>query len=157
MADVLTLEHALMVGEEPLIVEDVREARKRLRLTRLAKEYVVDFSLVRACARAGLEWRDVRYAEREPFFIAIVQELVETIDPDLVMSRQEVLMAVKRIAFTATKDTDRLKALNDLARLLGMELPDPNKAQQAVPSINLTITNATITQALPSGPTINLL
>lgn len=156
----VTPDQALAFGMEPLVVENVRESRKRVRLTRLAKEYVVDFSLTKACARAGLEWKDVKTAEREPFFIAMVQELIETIDPDIVISRQELLMEMKRIAFRAPKEADRLKALNDLARLLGMELPDPSKAEAAsVPSINLVVTTNSLVaaQGLPAAPTINLL
>lgn len=158
--DGITPEQALLIGEAPLVVDDIRDARKRLRLTRLAREYVVDFSLVKACARAGLEWNQVKSAEREPFFIALVQELIETIDPDIIMSRQELLMEMKRIAFRAPKDADRLKALNDLARLLGMELPDPSKAEAAsVPSINLVVTTNSLVAptVLPATPTVNLL
>lgn len=134
---------ALMLGEEPLMKrETMRDKRKELRLTRLAKQYIIDFDITKACARAGLEWSDVKHAEREPFFIALVQELLETIEPDLVMSRQEVLMAFKREAFTAAKGSERIKALEHLARLLGMELPDPSKksSDSAPPTINITLT-----------------
>lgn len=136
---------ALMLGEEPLMKrETMRDKRKELRLTRLAKQYVIDFDVVKACARAGLEWSDVKHAEREPFFISLVQELIETIEPDIVMSRQEVLMAFKREAFTAAKGSERIKALEHLARLLGMELPDPNKkdGSNVPPTINITLTTS---------------
>ena len=138
-------DHALMVGHAPLEgsrKETMRDKRKQLRLTRLAKQYIIDFSLPKACARADLDWADVKHAERDPFFIALVQELIETIEPDIVMSRQELLMRLKHEAFHGEKSSSRINALNSLAKLLGMELPDPSKkdASSLPPTINITLT-----------------
>ena len=143
----MTPEEAVMLGYEPIVGPSKREtaqtARLRLRMTRLAKEYVIDFNLPKACARAGLEWDDVKHAERDAYFICYVQELIEQIDPDIVMTRQEILMALKREAFGAGKSADRIRALNVLAELTGMGLPDPSKDKSnQPPTINLTITHA---------------
>lgn len=136
---------ALMMGEEPLVGthrETMRDKRKQIRLTRLAKQYIIDFNLPKACARADLEWTDVRHAEREPFFISLVQELLESVEPDLIVSRQEVLQGLKREALGADKAAARVQAWNSLARLMGMELPDPSKkdASSLPPTINITLT-----------------
>jgi hypothetical protein len=140
-------EHALALGDEPLVGsrrETMKDKRKQLRLTRLAKQYIIDFSLPKACARADLEWQDVKHAEREPFFIALVQELVEMIEPDVIMSRNEVLMRLKHEAFHGDKAAARIAALNSLAKLMGMELPDPNSKDTSnlPPTINITLTQA---------------
>lgn len=137
-----------MMGEEPLVGsrrETMRDKRKQIRLTRLAKQYIIDFNLPKACARADLEWADVRHAEREPFFIALVQELLESVEPDLIVSRQEVLQGLKREALGADKAAARVQAWNSLARLMGMELPDPAKkdASSQAPTINITLTPPT--------------
>lgn len=144
----MTPDEAVMLGYEPLVGptkrETITDARRRLRMTRLAKEYVIDFNLPKACARADLDWNDVKHAERDAFFISYVQELIEQIDPDIVMTRQEILMALKKEAFGAGKSADRIRALNVLAELTGMTLPDPSKDKSNLPpTINLTITNAT--------------
>ena len=136
----ISLETAKERGLQPLLgsrAETVADKRKTLRLTRLAKEYVVDFDLVKACARADLDWNQVKHAERDPFFIGYVQELVDTIDPDSVASRQEILMGLKKEATTAGKPSDRIKAWTELARLMGMELKEDSGP--AVPVINVTL------------------
>jgi hypothetical protein len=140
-------EVAMDLGQEPLMPSKrhtLRCKRRELRLSRLAKQYIIDYNLPKACARADLDWKDVKDAERDPFFIQLVQELVETIDPDLVMSRQEVLMAFKKEAFHGDKSASRIKALECLARLMGMELPDPNSKDTSSlpPTINITLTQA---------------
>lgn len=141
----LTPRQAHRMGESPLVGsrrETLRDARRKLRLTRLAKQFVIDFDIMNACARADLDWEDVKDAERDPFFISLVQELVETIDPDIVVSRQEILLGLKREALHADKAAARVNAWGKLATLTGMELPDPKKkdAASAPPTINITLT-----------------
>ena len=137
----LTPEGALvhhMVPLESLAEMSFPEQRKHTRLARLAREYLVDFDLVRACARAGLDWEKVKKAERDPLFITMVQDLVECMRPEDVVSRQEVLQMLKKEACTASKASDRISAINSLARLTGMELPTVDK-QSSTPIINITL------------------
>jgi hypothetical protein len=138
---------ARMMGEEPFVSsrrETMRDKRKQIRLTRLAKQYVIDFDLTQACARADLDWDDAKDALREPFFVSLVQELLEQIEPDLIVSRQEVLQGLKREALHADKAATRVSAWNSLAKLMGMELPDPSKkdGSNTPPTINITLTAA---------------
>lgn len=147
---------AHMLGEAPLLGsrrETLADKRKQLRLTRLAKQYVIDFDIIKACARADLDWDDVKHAERDPFFISLVQELVETIDPDIVVSRQEILLGLKREALHADKAAARVNAWGKLATLTGMELPDPKKkdASSLPPTINITLTQQPSPPAPPSA------
>jgi hypothetical protein len=140
MSEPLTPHAAVLLGEDPFVPGNtLKDRRGRFIIMKLAREYVVDFDLVRACARAGLKWKEAKFAERDPAFISLVQELVDCVDPDAVMERQQILMALKREAFTADKSSDRIKALNDLARLMGMELPTKSQLEVNAPSINLTV------------------
>lgn len=132
-----------MFDEDPLEVHDegnILDRRRALRISRVAKEYVIDFDLVKAVARAGCDWQQCKRLEKDPTFISLVQELVETIDPDVVISRQQLLMQVKKEAFNpANKGSERINALTLLAKLLGMELPTSSKGHTGAPILNITL------------------
>lgn len=146
----LTVEGALFAGLPPLRSLPEKDARKHFRLLRLAREYLVDFDLVRASARAGLEWDVVRGAERDAIFITMVRGLMEDMKPEDVVSRVEILNMLKREAATATKASDRINAINHLARLAGMELPDPSKDKgTSAPVINITLNGNAAPPGLP--------
>ena len=137
----MTIEGALMVGKTPLqkLAEmPFNQQRKHVTLARLAREYLLDFDLPRACARSGLEWAGIRGAERDPLFITMVRDLVEQMKPEEVVTRQEILQMLKKEACTASKAGDRISAINSLARLTGMELPTVDK-QSSTPVINITL------------------
>ena len=137
----MTPEGALMIGGTPLkaLAEmSFSRQRKHVTLARLAREYLLDFDLPRACARSGLEWAGIRGAERDPLFITMVRDLVEQMKPEEVVTRQEILQMLKKEACTASKAGDRISAINSLARLTGMELPTVDK-QSSTPVINITL------------------
>lgn len=141
MADPRTPEEADLLGEEPFIRATTLKDKKRVFIMeRLAREYLVDFNLHRACARADLKWSDCKFAERDPFFIRLVHDLVEVVDADTIITRQEILMGLKREAAGARDSKDRIKALGELARLLGLELPQRHEIKNTGPVINLNLT-----------------
>lgn len=136
-----------MFDEDPLVVHDeenINDKRRNLRISKVAKEYIIDFDLVKAVARAGCDWNLCKRLEKDPTFIATVQELIDTIDPDIVVSRQQLLMQLKREAYDpANRGSERIAALGMLAKLLGMELQtDSAKAANAAPVVNITLTQA---------------
>jgi hypothetical protein len=140
MSEPITPEAAALMGQDPFVEATKPKDRVRaFKLMKLAREYVVDFDLLQATARAGLEWKDTKMALRDPFFVALVREIVEMSDPDAIIQRNELLSALKREAFQASKPSDRINALNSLARLTGMELPTKQQLEISAPSINLTV------------------
>jgi hypothetical protein len=156
----LTVEGALFAGISPLKDLPEKDARKHFRLLRLAREYLVDFDLPRACARADIDWDLVKGAERDKLFITLVRGLMEEMKPEDVISRAEILNMLKREATTASKATDRINAMNHLARLAGMELQQEDKSgRNATPVINLTlaVNQGTAVQVLPSAEQEKLL
>lgn len=135
----LTVEGALFAGLPPL--RDLPpDAQEHHRMLRLAREYLVDFDLAHACARAALDWNLVKGAERDAKFITLCRMLLEEMKPDEVVTRAEVLMMLKREATTASKASDRITAINHLARLAGMELQEDKKGGGA-PVINIILNN----------------
>ena len=146
----MTVEGALMVGKIPLqaLAEmPFNKQRKHVVLARLAREYLLDFDLPRACARAGFEWGRVKGAGRDPLFITMVRDLVEQMKPEEVVTRQEILQMMKQEACTASKASDRIAAIAHLARLTGMELPAEDKTK-GPPTINITLNGATPAPAI---------
>lgn len=132
-------EQAEARGDVPFVSsrkQTMTNMRRRVVLARLAKEYVIDFNLVQACARADLDWEDARHAEREPFFLALVRELMDSMSPADVVTRQEILLNLKREAQTAGKSSDRIRAWTELAELTGMKLPAEEK-QSTIPDIHI--------------------
>lgn len=109
----------------------------------LANNYVIDFNLVNAATRCGMDIERAKALEKTQHFICAVQEIVETIEPELVIMRSEVLMGLKKEAFNydaGSSSASRIKALTELARLLGMDLPTKHQVDINNPVINLTIT-----------------
>lgn len=150
----LTAEEAVQQGESPFLTtrrQTITSMRKRLLMCRLAKEYIVDFNIVQACARADLDWEDVRHAERDPFFLALVRELIDTISPADVVSRQEVLMNLKREAQTAGKSSDRIRAWTELAELTGMKLPKEEDKKSTIPDIHIHLSPHTTDDTSPGS------
>lgn len=140
-----TIEGALMLNREPLLREDdptIKQRRVGL-LARLAQEYIIDFDMPRAAARAGIDWEEIRTAGREPTFIVMMRDLIENMRAVDVIKREEVLLALKHEALTAPKSSERTTALLGLAKLLGMELPDPEKKAGGAPVINITLHGGT--------------
>lgn len=131
---------AAVQNEQPLLPRQTMfHARRRMRIAKLAREYITDFNLVHATARAGLDWDETKDMERDPDFICTVSELIEAIDGDTVSERKEILVALKREAFTAAKPADRIKALELLAKLQGMELPQEHDVTVRQPILNVTL------------------
>jgi hypothetical protein len=126
-------------GRMPLLKKrSVRDLREEFRLTRLAREYIIDFNLVNAAARADIAWNLARKAERNRFFIQITHELLEQMPHDKVITKQEILQGLKKEATGAMNATDRINAYKALAKLTGMETPQESNDNKA-PIINLTL------------------
>lgn len=141
----MTPEGALMVHQPPLLVPPSIKAADRVvymrRLTRLAREYLVDYDLMRASARADIPWELVRQAERDPVFIVLVQQMQEELKPEEIITRQEVLLMLKREAYTAAKSRDRVAAMQVLAKVAGFTEAEDDKtagSRGGAPIINLT-------------------
>lgn len=120
----------------------VRDQRKAWATLRLAREYLVDFNIKNAAARAEMVLSTAKEMEQSDLFIVTVQELIEAIDPEVVITRSEVLMALKREAFNTSVEaspTSRISALKELARLSGMDLPSKHELALNGPVINLTL------------------
>lgn len=94
------------------------------RNTRLAKEYFVDFNIEMAALRCGMDPSEgIRIWESQLFQLQLV-ELVDLLDPDTIMTRNEILVQLKKEAFNTTprdaNSATRIAALKELAKLLGI-------------------------------------
>lgn len=121
---------------------NVLQQRRAWAILRLAKEYLIDFNIRNAAARAEMDVGQAKLYEKEDLFITTVQELIEAIDPEVVITRSEVLMALKREAFNTSVEAtpmSRIAALRELAKLTGMELPTKHELNLNAPIINLTL------------------
>jgi len=143
----LTPEGALMRGEPPLLevprdMDGVERVVYMKRLCRLSREYLIDYDLVRACARAGIEWELVKGAERDPVFVVLVQQMQEELTPEQVVTRTEVLVMLEREACTSAKARDRISAMKALAHIAGFTNGDDSgsRSDQGAPVINVTLT-----------------
>lgn len=139
-----TPEGALMLNQPPFLdcgrgVDRVVFMRRCLAV---AREYVKDYDLMRASARAGIEWELCRYLERDPVFIGAVNAIQEELTPEEVVNRSELLTMLKREATTAAKARDRIQAMKELARIAGFTLGEdgPSRGGQPIININLTPT-----------------
>lgn len=135
-----------------VVKPDARQLRKEWVALRLAKEYVVDFDLLNAAARADIEPQRAKTLFKEPIFIKTVQEIIDLIDPDAVATRGEILMALKKEAYNFGPDGSsgsRISALKELARLMGMELPTKQDININAPVINLVLAPARIPSSEP--------
>jgi hypothetical protein len=147
-----TPEGALLHGAEPLLdcgrgVDKVVFMR---RILKLAREYVVDYDLVRASARAGIPWDLCRYLERDASFITAVDMISRELTPEEIITRAEVLNMLKREASTASKARDRVSAIKVLATVAGFTKDDEANERGHVPVINITL------QGGVAPPTVNV-
>lgn len=127
------------------LTEGIKQKRDRWAIMRLAREYVVDFDLRKAAARAEMPLPRAVQLERSDLFCVAIQELIDTIEPEAVATRTEILMALKKEAFDNgpnSSATARIAALKELARLMGMDLPTKHEINAGQPVINLTIQQA---------------
>lgn len=136
-----TPEGALLHGMPPLIDcgKDIDRVAFTRMVLRLAREYVVDYDLVRSCARAGLEWELVRYVERDPTFITAVDMISRELTPEEIITRSEALSLLKREATTAAKARDRIAAIKVLATVAGFTKDDEASNKSTAPVINITL------------------
>lgn len=144
--EAMTPEVALIEGSPPLRDigdESLPRIQRHTILARLCREYLLDFDMVAAAARAGLQWDDVRGAQRDPLFITMVREMMESLPPEQVVSRTEVLMMLKREATTAPKASERIAAIERLAKLAGLELKDDN-SKGGAPTLNVFLNGNTV-------------
>ncbi len=138
--EALTVEGALFAGEQPLRSRtDLKIAVHHTRMLRLAREYMVDYDLARAAARANIPWDDAKFAQRDPVFITLQRLLVEELRPEDVITRAEILEMLKREATTAAKSTDRINAMNHLARIAGLDESIKEAGKNGAPVINITL------------------
>lgn len=142
--DPMTPEGALLTAQPPLI--DCGKHMDRVAFTRVvlrvAREYVVDYDLVRACARAGLEWELCRHFERDTTFITAVDMIRRELTPEEIVTRAEVMDMLKREATTASKARDRVSALKELAKIAGFTKDDEAADRNGAPVINITLQGA---------------
>lgn len=123
----------------------------------LATEYLKDFNLKAACHRFNLDFERGKYLfETGPFYDS-VREVLDTIKPEDVMTEGEVLFRLKEIALTAIKDSDRISALKEIARLLRYGDPDEGKERDLKPVLELTLYNdeTEVTQTAKQGTDLN--
>ena len=146
-----TPEGALLHGAAPLIDcgKDVDRVAFTRMVMRIAREYVVDYDLVRASARAGIEWDLVRYLERDPTFITAVDMIRRELTPEEIVTRAEVMDMLKREATTASKARDRVAAMKELAKIAGFTKDDEADQRNHAPVINITLQGA-------ERPTVNV-
>lgn len=133
----------LVPGQEPPGTTMLHR-RKAWAILRLVREYVIDFNLENAAMRCEMEYAEAKKLEREALFQSSLQEHIETLSAEDVISRQEILMALKREAFNTGPSgsaATRIAALKELARLLNME-PEQKNAAGGTPIININLTPA---------------
>lgn len=137
----MTPEGAMFLAQAPLI--DCGKHMDRVAFTRLvlrvAREYVVDYDLVRACARAGVEWELCRHFERDTTFITAVDMMRRELTPEEIITRAEVMGMLKREAATASKARDRVAAMKELAKIAGFTKDEEADPRGHVPVINITL------------------
>ena len=148
-----TPEGALLHSQPPLI--DCGKHMDRVAFTRLvlrvAREYVVDYDLVRACARAGVEWELCRHFERDGTFITAVDMISRELTPEEIITRAEALSLLKREAPTAAKARDRIAAIKVLAQVAGFTKDDEASDKSTAPVINITLQGGS-----PDRPFVNV-
>ena len=140
--DYHTIEGALIHDHPPLVNcrGNLEAADYMRRVMMIAREYLVDYDLVRAAARAGIDWSMVRCLERDPTFIIALDMLRRELKPEEIITRAEVIEMLKREACTATKSRDRIAAAKELARIAGFTLSDEGAGvKNSAPVINITL------------------
>lgn len=124
------------------------------KLVLLAKQYFVDFDERAAAKRSRISLEEASIIMDDPRFMMQLQEYIETVDQDDIITRNEILAALKKEAFSMRADStsaSRITALRELAKLLGMELPSKSELQIAgTPVINLTL-NGTQSSITPKA------
>lgn len=116
--------------------------RHEWEVQRLARDYVIDFDLERAAVRCNIDIDQAKRYYEEPVFANTVRDIIDMIEPETVVARNEILMGLKAIAFGPGKNADKINALKELARLTGMDLPTKHQHEVNAPVIKLTLAPA---------------
>ena len=137
----------------------VPDRKRKLEALRLAKEYVVDFSLPKAANRCSMTLEWARKLFKEPLFDQAVVEWINSMEEDLVISKNEILMGLKQEAYDRLEGTPqtRIAAFKELARLMGFDPAQEHNLHVAGdPIINLTLDNGQSgpKPALPPDPSL---
>ena len=89
-------------------------------------EYLKDFSPIQACHRLGIEKNKVasisKALMKDPYVIDLLRVKVRAMAEIDIVTRSEVLNALKYMAVTSTNEDTRFKAWGKLSKLLGMEV-----------------------------------
>ncbi len=144
-----TPEAAIMHGAPPYL--DCGKGVDRVvfmtRVMSVATEYLKDYDLVAAAARAGEHWEHCRYLKRDPVFIRAVRHLQEKLTPEEIITRAELLNMLKHEASSAGKASDRIAAAKTLASIAGFVDEERGKAANNAPTINITLSGPAGTKA----------
>lgn len=114
-----------------LAIEDPVEQKKALedsmsvRQLAFCKEYIVDFNALRACIRAGYSEKSAQYISYDLMKLRSVLRLIELYTSEAPNSLRQidkdyVIQKVTEIITTATRDSDKLRGLELIAKHLGM-------------------------------------
>jgi hypothetical protein len=122
---------------------------------RLAREYVADFDIAAAADRADMSIEEAEKALKTKTFNRVLRELMELLPPETVVTRTEILMALKKEMYSKSADANastRISAAKELARLAGFEPENGKSGGGGSPVINITFNGSTHAQLKPALP-----
>lgn len=122
----------------------LQQRNHHVEVVRLSAEYVRDFNLELAAARANVSLDDAKAMYKSHHFAVALQEQMEWADPEDIMPRGELLMRLKLEAVSPyNQGATRVRALQELAKLLGYD-QNPGRegpVMPAPPSITINLTS----------------
>lgn len=119
-------------------------ANDRSNLIVLIDEYIRDFDIKKAGQRCGLSGQYREKLFNSPWFTLVLREALEFGNPEKIMSKGEILLKLKEIAYTSPRDCDKINALKEISKLLmygeNDGEGDSKKIKNITPVVNLTLT-----------------